>query len=121
MLALPHTTVEHVSSIIDSMISSQYGLQYHGIAVSVNNTSYASYTITVSVLSYFNLCKYLSIKYIEDYGVYSFKFDIDIVFASRTSIIEQIAEGAKFKVIEPLLKALDEFNFDNEVNKLLTN
>ena len=64
----------------------------------------------------------MTVRYTEQYNICYFEFNLDLTFVEgRHSIVEQIVDAANCSFIKPLLKALDEFHFDNEVDKLLTN
>lgn len=78
------------------------------------------FRFTVRVLSCLNFSKFLHVKHIREHGVYCFEFDVDIDFAqSRCPLVDQVIAVAVQNVAKPLLEALDEFNFDNEVTNLL--
>ena len=119
MMILPQNTLEYVSSVIEHAVNEKYGLQFNCMSVYANHSFVANYKIRLEILSYFNLSRYLKIEHKEEHNIYYFDFEVGIQFSS--SVSEQIAESAINKVLWPLFEALEEFSFDKEVDKLLTN
>lgn len=120
-MRIPDKTVEHVSAVLGEIIDKHHGLQLHGVNVYLaNRGTYADYRFRIAIFTYRNLSKFLRIKYTELDNIYYFEFDVDINFAqSRSPLINQIVDSALQSVVNPLLEALDEFNFDSEVTNLL--
>lgn len=123
MIHITDNLLSEASQIISSLIDRNHGIQLHDVTMYVpNRSSYSQYRFRIGVLCPSDISKYLNIKYLYEYNIYYFEFNVDLVYLEgRSSIIEQIVDAADCNFIKPLLKALDEFDFDKEVDKLLTN
>ena len=120
MQAPTPTATEYACGAIKHIISDKYGLELDSMNAYADHSVLYNYKIRLVVFSYFNLSKYLKISHKERHNLYYFDFELDFqLINSNISCGERIVQSAISKVLNPLFEALEEFNFDKEVDKLL--